>query len=209
MSGSAASDGDLLLAWRSGDAVAGRALFARHSAAVQRFFRGVLGAEREDLIQQTFLACLESIDRLRTAASFRTFLLSIARHKLYDHLSRRAGVGARFDPLISTAMELGAASPSQVVGDRLRHDRVLEQLRHLPIELQLVIELHYWEELDTAAIAEILDIPRGTVKTRLMRARDQLRVRLGPELDDDGARDGSLRALGARLGEPSGDLGDH
>ncbi len=176
---------------------------------MQRFFRGVLGAEREDLIQQTFLACLESIDRLRTAASFRTFLLSIARHKLYDHLSRRAGVGARFDPLISTAMELGAASPSQVVGDRLRHDRVLEQLRHLPIELQLVIELHYWEELDTAAIAEILDIPRGTVKTRLMRARDQLRVRLGPELDDDGARDGSLRALGARLGEPSGDLGDH
>lgn len=197
-----ADDTELLDAWRAGDAASGRELFRRHAAAVQRFFRSKLGPEREDLIQRTFLACLESRDRVRDGSSFRTFLLGVARHKLYDHLERMQGPAGRFDPLVSTAMDLAAASPSAVVEREQTRDAVLDAMQRLPIELQLVLELHYWEELDTAAIAEVLDIPRGTVKTRLMRARERLRESLAtPEAAEDGVR-ALGRALGTNSSEP-------
>jgi RNA polymerase sigma-70 factor (ECF subfamily) len=59
----------------------------------------------------------------------------------------------------------------------------------LPLDLQTALELHYWEELSTAELAEVLAIPQGTVKTRLFRAREQLRVLLraaGAVGPDDG-----------------------
>lgn len=193
------SDADLLDAWRSGDAAAGRELFERHGTAVQRFFRSKLGPEREDLIQRTFVACLESRDRVREGASFRGFLLAIARHKLYDHLERAAG---RFDPLTSTAADLGATSPSEAVARDEQTRAVLDAMQSLPLELQLVLELHYWEELDTAEIARVLDIPRGTVKTRLLRARTRLRDALLPRLAAQEAVDGLARVLGEKMLEP-------
>jgi RNA polymerase sigma-70 factor (ECF subfamily) len=57
--------------------------------------------------------------------------------------------------------------------------RVREALRRLPVELQVVVELHYWEEQSTAEMAEVLEVPQGTVKSRLRRAREQLEVDLG------------------------------
>jgi RNA polymerase sigma factor (sigma-70 family) len=192
-----ASDAELLDDWRAGDAAAGRELFHRHGAAVQRFFRSKLGPDREDLIQRTFLACLESRDRVRDGSSFRTFLLGVARHKLYDHLERMQGPAGRFDPLVSTAMDLAAASPSAVIAREERRDAVLDAMQRLPIELQLVLELHYWEELETAEIALVLDIPRGTVKTRLMRARERLRELLARQGGPDA--DAGVRALGRAL----------
>lgn len=201
---STASDGALLDAWRGGDADAGRELFGRHAAAVQRFFRSKLGPEREDLIQRTFVACLESRDRVREGASFRTFLLTIARHKLYDHLERMHGPAGRFDPLASSVAQLGAPSPSALVAAHEDQGVVLAAMQRLPLELQLVLELHYWEDLETAAIAEVLGIPRGTVKTRLMRARAALRAELAtarPELAESDAPVVALtRGIGAVLG---------
>jgi len=208
---SAAEDGQLLDAWRSGDAAAGRELFRRHAPSVQRLFRSKLGPEREDLIQRTFLACLESRDRVRDGASFRTFLLKIARHKLYDHLDRMQGPAGRFDPLTSTAADLVAPSPSAVLAKQESHTHVLAAMQRIPIDLQLVLELHYWEELDTAAIAEVLEIPRGTVKTRLMRARERLRTELAASDPDSVGTDESLgvlaRVLGAALGDAPPEAG--
>jgi DNA-directed RNA polymerase specialized sigma24 family protein len=65
-----------------------------------------------------------------------------------------------------------------------------------------VLELHYWEELDTAEIARVLDIPRGTVKTRLLRARTRLRDALLPRIAAQEAVDGLARALGEKMLEP-------
>jgi len=171
------SDVDLLEAWRAGDPGAGRALFERHISALSRFFRTKIGDEREDLIQATFLACVESRDRVRDGASFRAYMFRVARSKLYDHLARaHRGVG-RPDPLTQSAVDL-QLSPSRALARNQEQQHLLGALRRLPLELQILLELHYWEGLRTAELAEVLDIPQGTVKTRLFRARALLRTHL-------------------------------
>jgi RNA polymerase sigma factor (sigma-70 family) len=187
------SDAELLEAWRDGDVEAGRALFERHIGVLSRFFRNKVGEEREDLIQRTLLACVESRDRLRDGASFRAYLLRVARSRLYDHLARVRGGPHRPDPLVTSVADAGL-SPSRIIAKSEQDRLLLLALRRLPLELQVALELHYWEGLTTAELADVLEIPQGTVKTRLFRARNLLR--------DD------LQAL-ARAGSlPEGSLDD-
>ena len=63
-----------------------------------------------------------------------------------------------------------------------RQQRLRSELRHLPVDLQIALELFYWEGLSIAEMAESLEIPTGTVKRRLMRGREALRRRLGEEM---------------------------
>ncbi len=171
------SDVELLEAWRTGDLGAGQALFERHISALSRFFRTKVGDEREDLIQSTFLACVESRDRVRDGTSFRAYLFRIARNALYDHLVRAHGSPTRPDPLTRSVLDIGA-SPSRMLAKNQQDEHLLVALRHLPVPLQILLELHYWEGLSTADLADVLEIPRGTVKTRLFRARGLLREQL-------------------------------
>jgi RNA polymerase sigma factor (sigma-70 family) len=171
------SDAELLDAWRAGDNPAGRELFERHISSVSRFFRNKVGEEREDLIQRTFLACVEARDRLRDGASFRHYVLRVARSKLYDHIARRQGTVHRPDPMTRSLADLGV-SPSVVLAKSQQDQLLLHALRLLPLELQIVLELHYWEGMTTADLSLVLEIPQGTVKTRLYRARQLLRAHL-------------------------------
>jgi RNA polymerase sigma-70 factor (ECF subfamily) len=168
------SDAELLEAWRTGDVEAGRTLFERHIGVLSRFFRNKVGDEREDLIQRTLLACVESRDRLRDGASFRAYLLRVARSRLYDHVMRVRGGPNRPDPLLTSIADAGL-SPSRIMAKSEQDHMLLLALRRLPLELQVALELHYWEGLTTAELADVLEIPQGTVKTRLFRARNLLR----------------------------------
>ncbi|HWB82026.1 MAG TPA: sigma-70 family RNA polymerase sigma factor [Nannocystaceae bacterium] len=182
-------DAELLEAWRMGDGAAGQELFARHAASVMRFFRNKLDVDLEDLVQRTFLACVESRDRVRDGSSFRAYVLRIARNELVNHYVARQRAASRVDPLTTSILDMGA-SPSVMVASDERDRALLTALRRLPLDLQTALELHYWEELSTSELAEVLGIPQGTVKTRLFRAREQLRVTLREAgavgLDPDG-----------------------
>ncbi|MFO0633263.1 MAG: sigma-70 family RNA polymerase sigma factor [Nannocystaceae bacterium] len=85
-------DLELLEAWRGGDAKAGNALFDRYFDAVFRFFRNKVADHADDLVQQTFLALVQARDRFRGDSSFRTYLFTAARSKLFNYLeaTRRA-----------------------------------------------------------------------------------------------------------------------
>src|SRR3954463_11182439 len=83
------SDLDLLVAWRAGDAAAGQVLFKRHFRKVYRFFETKCGAEADELVQATFLACVRAKDQFRGESSFATYLFTVARHELYRVLSER------------------------------------------------------------------------------------------------------------------------
>jgi DNA-directed RNA polymerase specialized sigma24 family protein len=133
------NDAELLQAWANGNKSAGEQLFERHFEAIARFFRNKLPADtqHEDLIQQTFLGCVEARDRFRGDASFRSFLFAIAHNQ-----------------------------------------KLLLALRRIPLDSQVALELHYWEAMTAAEIGEVLDVPLGTAKTRLRRAKQLLEAEL-------------------------------
>ena len=157
-----ATDFELLDAWRAGDSRSGNALFERHFSSVCRFFRSKLGDEVEDVVQRTFLACIEARDRFRGSSSFKTYLFGIARRQLQDHLRKRAR--CRLDPM-STMGSLAPwfPSPSTIVQHDAELQRLLDAMRALPLDQQVAVELFYWEGLSAPQLAEILEVPEGTV----------------------------------------------
>ncbi len=174
MSSSPQSDFELLEAWRAGEDRAGRELFERHFESVFRFFRNKLDHGAEDLTQQTFLGLVKAKHSFRGDSSFRTFIFTVARKRLYTHLRDR---GRRKDAeVLSTrsVVDLGLASPSRVVAAKEEQRLLLRGLRRLPIDMQVALELFYWEDMGINEISAVLEIPAGTVKSRLQRARARL-----------------------------------
>lgn len=179
------TDEELLAAWRRGDEQAGATLLRRHLRSVDRFVRNKVDEhEIADLVQRTFLACLESPDRYqgRENASFKTYLLGIAYHLLLKHY-REAARLHRHEPLEDLSIvELGQ-TPSQVVATRDDQRRILAAMQRLPFKFQVVIELRFWEGLKQREIAETLELPMGTVSFRIRRGLQLLRELLRE--DDD------------------------
>jgi RNA polymerase sigma factor (sigma-70 family) len=168
------TDFELLETWRGGDENAGRELFARYFDSVYRFFRNKVDEAAEDLTQQTFMGLVQSRDRFRGDASFRTYLFMIARKRLYSHLRTNQRRSEPVEFHSTSVADLGLVSPSRAVAARQEQQLLLQALRRLPIEMQVALELFYWEELTVVEIAEVLETPVGTVKSRLQRARARL-----------------------------------
>ena len=201
-------DDDLTLLdrWCAGNAAAGNALFKRHFEAVYRFFQRKVDGELDELVQETFLACLRSRDKFRRQSSFRTYLLAIARHTLFGYWRRRSRQAATLD-----FDEISVASLSTSAGSRMarREDqaRLLGALRELPLDQQLLLELHYWEELESDQLAEVFDVEPATTRTRLFRARQTLRALLAEAATPADLSDGYLDAW-ARTLRPRGPDGE-
>ncbi len=206
-------DAALLAAWGEGDQAAGNRLLERHFGSVFRFFRSKLDAMVDELVQRTFEACLQNRDRYRGDATFKAWLMGIARIQLLRYLQREHFRGPEpLDPMRTTIV--GAtqrASPSVVAAEREEQRLLLRALVEIPVDLQIAIELHYWEAMTVVEIANVLDVPTGTVKSRLRRARALLReaidrVASGPDLAERTGRDLDhwAASLRARLLTPQG-----
>lgn len=169
------SDESLLQAWRAGDSRAANELLDRYFPAMLRFFRSKLGDDVEDLIQRTFLDCVESHQRVD--ANFRAYLFGIARNRLIDHLRRRQRSPAPADLTSRSVADLGT-SPSQLAVRSERQRRLQDALRHLPLDFQITVELAYWEGLSGPEIAAVTAVNEATVRSRLTRARSLLRERM-------------------------------
>jgi RNA polymerase sigma-70 factor (ECF subfamily) len=166
-------DSALFRAWRDGDAGAGETLFERHFDAVFRFLRSKVGDAADDLVQDTFLACVRGRERFREEASFRTYLFAAARHKIIDHWRARAK--RQTDDLDEvTAHDLGP-SPSSLLNQAEDERLLVMALRRIPLDLQMAIELYYVEGLKSREVAEVLGIPHATVRSRLRRGLALLR----------------------------------
>ena len=171
-----ASDEQLLSAWRRGDKRAGAALFSRHHPSIIRFFAPKVGyAESDDLVQETFLGLREGLERFREESSVRTLLFAIARNQLnyYFRKATRHRQRFAFDPAQTSIADL-ETTPTQRMAAEEQHQLLLLALRELPVDTQVMIELHYWEQLPLRDIARVMDLPLNTVKTRLFRGRKRL-----------------------------------
>jgi len=167
------TDEALLAAWRAQDRRAGEALFERHYEAIARFFRNKVSGDSSDLIQRTFLALIEAPERFRGDASFRTYLFAVAHNVLGRHYRQRRRDGDRLDFLEVSVHDLSPSPPS-ILARRDEERLLLAALRRIPLDHQVVLELYFWEGMRAPQLAQILDLPEGTVRTRIRRAKQLL-----------------------------------
>lgn len=196
------SDFELLERWRGGDSEAGEQLFSRNFEPVFRFFRNKVGTEASDLTQRTFLACVEKRHSIDDRASFRSFLFGVARYELLGHL-RRVRREHGFDPGV-TSIAAAGVSPSTAWARKQDHKRLLVALQQLPIDAQVLLELSYWEHMNSTELAQVLEIPAPTVRSRLRKARSLLLEAMADPRIADGARElttARLEAWAAELGQ--------
>jgi RNA polymerase sigma factor (sigma-70 family) len=182
------TDAELLASWQHGDRQAGKQLFERYFRVINRFFRSKVGDDAQDLVQKTFLGCLESVERYRGDTSFRSWLFAVAYKQLCKHYRAQVSEREHFDIASLTAHDFDS-TPSRVLARRREEQRLLEALRRIPVELQVAVELRYWEQMSEAEIARTLGIPVGTLKSRFRRAKqllaDQIRAEAGPSAEID------------------------
>jgi RNA polymerase sigma factor (sigma-70 family) len=176
----------LLVAWQQGDHAAGGELLRRYMPAVRSFFAGKVDVvAADDLAQRTFEAVVRLREGLRIDASVRAYVFGVARLELLRHLDEWRRRGSRFDPLV-TSLQASGHGPVSAIGHSESSERVAAALREIPLDFQIATEMFYWQDLSLAEIAAALEIPVGTVKSRLARARGMLaRVLELPEADTE------------------------
>lgn len=175
-----ADDQQLLTAWRAGDRRAGGELIGRHFRPLYRFFASKVASasEAEDLVQRTFTGAVEGLERFRGEASARTWLFSIAHNILRQWYERRTRERAREGDAAPVSVADLGAGPNTLLA--LRHEQrlLVTALQRLPLDAQVLLELTYWEKLTARELGEVLGAPEGTIRSRLRRAKEELRATL-------------------------------
>ncbi len=184
MSGPA--DIELLNAYVSGDTAAFEQLYDRHAVVLWRFvLRSVQEPGlAEELAQDVWIVVLEKAASFEARSSFRTWLFSIAHHRIVDHWRRHrphVSLSAEDEEGLNWAERLMAESgfgPVQQLQSREQGQALLDALAALPMEQRETFVLQAEGGLSIAEIAEITRVPHETAKSRLRYARSQLRKTL-------------------------------
>lgn len=172
------SDVELLGAVAAGDRDALRTLYDRHAPWLTlRLARRCADAGLVDeVIQDTFIAVWKCARRYGGRGEVAAWLWGIAIHRLVDHLRKRHPTP------VAAAMTRVRSPRSASAEDELllavEHGDLRGALDGLSPELRAVVQATVLDGLTTREAARVLDIPAGTVKTRMMRARAQLREAL-------------------------------
>jgi RNA polymerase sigma-70 factor, ECF subfamily len=129
-------------------------------------------ASAEDVVQETFLAIVRKIAWLSDPALFSPWAYRIASRLAFRALRRRRLLPS--EPLLEESMEQ-LALQHETAPDPWVRERLLASIERLSPASRAVITLHYLEELPLSEVAAILDLPTGTVKSRLAYGLTQLR----------------------------------
>jgi RNA polymerase sigma-70 factor, ECF subfamily len=129
----------------------------------------------EDLVQETLLRALRRFDRFRPGTHPATWMAAILTNLYFDYLKHQK-VERKAEPELSRSE---AVEVDRVLVD-VADDDLHAAIRSLEPELRRVVELCYLEQMRYREVAAILDVPVGTIGTRLMRARIRLRELLTP-----------------------------
>jgi len=145
-------------------------LYAEHAPALLRYLHGFTRRRElaEDLLQDTFVQALRGIEGLQRADSPRAWLFAIARHLGINAIKRRR--------VMAALPEEVAAAPGEA-GDP-RCEDMLRAIRELPEGQREALQLRLRDELSYEEIAQVLEVPVGTVRSRLHNAVKNLRERL-------------------------------
>ncbi len=173
------SDEDLVAMAKRGDAGAFDLLIERHYKRIYKLAFQILGNSEDaaDATQETFVKAFEQIRRFRGESSFATWLHRIAINTCRDMMRRNRSIAfsqfqpedenADFDPAALTEPD-----PDEILAERERAEMVRLALQRLPEEARQILVLCDMQGFSYAEAASILNLPEGTVKSRLHRARN-------------------------------------
>jgi RNA polymerase sigma-70 factor, ECF subfamily len=172
------ADEDLISLTDGGDAQAFAALYDRHGRVAYSLAYRMMGERQaaEDLVQEAFLKMWRVAGSYRVErASVRTWILSIVRNRSIDELRSTASRRRTRDKVEA---QTPTSQPSEAFGEAWRNsqgEQVREALRGLPPEQLKVLELAYFSGYTHTEIAELLDLPLGTVKGRMRLGLKKIR----------------------------------
>jgi RNA polymerase sigma-70 factor (ECF subfamily) len=163
---------DMLLdQWQAGDREAANELLRRCEPLLTAFFRRRTAENVDELVQRTLVACMQSIWNFERRSSFKAFLLGIARNQFL--MSLRSNKPREEPASVSTLPEDG---PSQLVASKEELRILAAALNATSPPFRQVLKMFYWDDLSVDEIARTLDVPAGTVKSRLGRGRSMIKA---------------------------------
>src|SRR5215475_1069326 len=168
------SDAAFLLMIAQGDRHAMQMLFARHKVRVYRYALRVTNddATAQDIVNEVFLVVWRRAGRFEGRSEVSTWLLAIARNLVSTTLKRRPV--QHLDQSIADSVADPADDP-EVVVSKLQESSILAAcLNKLSPSHREIIDLVYYREKSVKEVAEVIGIPRSTVKTRMFYARNEI-----------------------------------
>jgi RNA polymerase sigma-70 factor (ECF subfamily) len=168
------SDEMLIQRIADGDRLAMQVLFARHRTPVYRWLLRLVSHEAlaEDLLSEVFLDVWRQAGRFEARSSVSTWLMSIARFKALSARRRRAE--APLDETVECTIADQADDPEVALQKKNREELLRAALTKLSPDHRAVIDLVYYHGKSVDEVAQILDVPAATVKTRMFYARKKL-----------------------------------
>ncbi|NOY81002.1 MAG: sigma-70 family RNA polymerase sigma factor [Kiritimatiellaeota bacterium] len=186
------SDAELVTKFRNGDASAFDQLVNRHSTRAYQIAYGVLGnrEDAEEVAQDVFVRVYRALPKFRGDAEFTTWMyriaLNLARNKyrwnkcrgIQKNISIDAPIEGRDDSESTFDLPDTEEPPDELLWNREFEQNVLEEIQKLPPIYREALVLRNVEELSYEQIAKLLGCKLGTIKSRIARAREELRQRL-------------------------------
>ncbi|MSP12574.1 MAG: sigma-70 family RNA polymerase sigma factor [Chloroflexi bacterium] len=176
-SATAQDDAVLVLRIRAGEIEAFAALYQKYHAALYRTALAVTGDSpaAEEILQECFLRAFRHIEKVDASTSLAPWLHKIALNLARNWLSRRGQSAAPLEMVVNRL-----ACPAWLVPERISESKevqavVRDAILGLEFRQRAVVVLFYMWDFSVQEIAEILDVPAGTVKSRLYYGREQLR----------------------------------
>lgn len=164
---------------REGDRAALARLVTLHKALISNVINRWVSdaAAAEDVLQNVFLCVIRSIRNFRFESDVSTWIYAIAQNECFRYLGRlkKERENIPLEDVEAILVDRAEAGPERVTESLEIRERLNEIIKGLDTEKKTVITLYYYSGMDTAEIAQALNIPNNTVYTRLKRARDEIK----------------------------------
>jgi RNA polymerase sigma-70 factor (ECF subfamily) len=179
------SDAQLIEGALKGSDRAFRHLVERHHALAFAAVRSVMGDrdDVEDVVQEVFIKVFRALSTFRTDARFSTWLYRIARNEAISHVRRRTMTGPDIEDTAIAAPD--DARPDEMYRADAERTEMGRYLAQLDDKYRSVLELRYLGERSYQEIGEVMDLPIGTVKSYIHRAKAELKAIIQRELKNE------------------------
>jgi RNA polymerase sigma-70 factor (ECF subfamily) len=181
----ATGDEALIAAIAAGDRAAMRILYNRHRVRVFRFAARLVDdtASAEDVVSEAFIEVWRQANRFEGRSSVSTWIMSIARFKALSVRRRRQEI--ELDEKVMETVADQCSTPEQILLETDRRAQLRACLSQLSPDHREIIDLVYYHDKTIEEVAEIIGVPKNTVKTRMFYARRRLAQLLARHHDFD------------------------